>query len=165
MEVSIVGAGPIGLATAAAAVASGALVTIIEPRPARLAAANRLGAARAVSPDRLPPNPVEVVLDTSGSAQAIADAASRLVAGGRLVLVGLGRAPVPDVPPCVLVRGSFAFSVREFARAAHLIDSGLVRLGAMISHSFGLDNTAEAIETAAKEVSALKVVVAPNANG
>jgi threonine dehydrogenase-like Zn-dependent dehydrogenase len=104
---------------------------------------------------------VDAVVDASGVPAAIAAAAPRLRPGGVLVLLGLGDAPIPPVPPGVRVRGSFAFRRAEFDRSAGLIASGRVRLSGAVTHRFGLADVARAIDTAAHDPAAVKVVVAP----
>jgi L-iditol 2-dehydrogenase len=160
-RVLVTGAGPIGLAIVAAAGVAGASVEVIEPREGRRAAALALGAERAEAPGESAGGRVDVVLDASGASVAASTAVSRLGPGGRLVLVGLGDGPVPDLPAGVPALGAFAFTPREFLLAARLIESGRVRLGGAISHWLGLDDTAAAIELAASDPTALKVVIRP----
>ncbi len=161
-RVLVVGAGPIGLALVAACRANGASVEVVEPREPRRRAAAEQGADPVRAPGDDPGGPVDVVLDASGHAGAIAAAARRVVPGGRVVLVGLGDQPLPDLPADVAVHGAFAFTADEFVRAARLIDSGRVRLGSAVSHRFGLANTGRAIATAAGDERAIKVVVVPH---
>lgn len=160
-RVLVVGAGPIGLALVAACRATGAAVAVVEPREVRRHTAADLGADPVSAPGDEPDGPLDVVLDASGHGAAIAAAADRVVPGGTVVLVGLGESEVPDVPPGVGVRGAFAFTAEEFVRAARLIEAGTVRLGGAVSHRFGLDETGEAIATAAEHEDAVKVVVVP----
>jgi 2-desacetyl-2-hydroxyethyl bacteriochlorophyllide A dehydrogenase len=176
-RVLVLGAGPIGLALTAGAHAGGAVVEVVEPRAARREAALAVGAARAVAPDgsadaadRVTPSatdaapgdaPFDAVLDASGAPAAIAAGCARLAPGGTLVLVGLGDGALPPLPPGIRVRGAFAFTPRDFLRSARLIESRAVRLADAVSHSFPLHETGRAIETAAHDAAALKVIVRP----
>jgi len=162
-RVLVLGAGPIGLALVAAAHAGGAFAEAVEPRAARRDAALAAGAARAVAPDGAEGagDPVDVVLDASGVPAAIAAGAARLEPGGALALVGLGDGALPPLPAGVRVRGAFAFTPRDFLRSARLIERGAVRLAAAVSHTYPLHETGRAIEAAAHDDAALKVVVRP----
>lgn len=159
-RVLVLGAGPIGLALIAAARVAGAVPAAVEPRAARRAAALAAGAARAVAPGAAL-DAADVVLDSSGAASAIAAGAACLQPGGALVLVGLGERALPPPPAGVRVRGAFAFTPRDFLRAARLIERGAVRLGAAVSHTYPLEETGRAIAAAAHDAVAVKVVVRP----
>lgn len=159
----VLGAGPIGLALCAAAAAQGARAEAVEPRAARREAALAVGAAAAVDAAHAGElsEPVDVVFDASGVPDAIAAGCARLRPGGPLVLVGLGDRPLPPLPADVAVRGAFAFTADDFLRSVRLIEAGTVRLGRAVSHVFALDDTGRAIETAADDPSAVKVLVTP----
>ena len=164
-RVLVLGAGPIGLALTAAADAAGAVVEVVEPRAARRAAALAAGAARALAPGADAAageaGAVDAVLDASGVPAAIAAGCARLTPGGALVLVGLGDGELPPLPAGVDVRGAFAFTPRDFVRSARLIERGAIALSAAVSHTFPLHETGRAIEVAAHDEAALKVVVRP----
>jgi 2-desacetyl-2-hydroxyethyl bacteriochlorophyllide A dehydrogenase len=102
--VLVIGAGPIGLATAMTARAAGAHVSLLDANPARLdfarhvmgfervarSSGDHIEAVRQLYPDELPP----IVIDATGHAASM-EAAFRLVAhGGRLVFVGLVQSQV-----------------------------------------------------------------------
>jgi 2-desacetyl-2-hydroxyethyl bacteriochlorophyllide A dehydrogenase len=90
-EVLVVGVGPIGLGASQFALAIGAKVAVIETNDWRRQFANSLGVDAFSTPDgRL----VDVVLDATGSATAMAQSLNYVTPGGRLVFVGLTRDPV-----------------------------------------------------------------------
>ncbi|MBS9374230.1 zinc-binding dehydrogenase [Rhodococcus sp. B50] len=98
-RVVVCGAGLLGIAAVAMSAEAGADVTIVDIDPQRAARAERFGA---VLDDG---GPVDIALDFSGSAEAIASLVPRLDVGGRLVLAG-SVAPGPAVPvdPETIVR-------------------------------------------------------------
>lgn len=159
----VVGAGSVGLCVLAAARAAGAIdLTVVEPRPDRLAAAARLG-AHTLSPANLAGSQAsfDVVVDTSGSANALQEPISRLAAGGRLVLVGLGDQPVPWPLPAADVVTSFAWNDDDFTTSVGHLVRGEVRLGSYVSHRYALSETGMAITASAEDPAVIKAVVYP----
>ena len=158
-EVGIIGAGSIGLALVAAATATGAVATVVEPRPQRRAMALATGAVEAH------PAPVgnarfDVVLDSSGVPPGIASGFRMLRPSGTLVLVGVTDAEVPAAPD-VHVRGAFGYRPGEFERSTALINRGVVRLGRAVTHRFGLDRIVEAFDAVRHDPTAGKVAIVP----
>ncbi|WP_439533975.1 alcohol dehydrogenase catalytic domain-containing protein [Polymorphobacter sp.] len=90
-SVRVYGLGGVGLAALLGALASGAQpVTAIDPSPEKRALALALGAAMAVAPDEAPTLPVpDVVIETVGKAEVLAQAYASARRGGRIVTVGL----------------------------------------------------------------------------
>lgn len=158
-RVAVVGAGSVGLCLTAAAAASGARVVVAEPRAVRREMALASGAVSAVAAVR-DLGDVDLVLDSSGSADAIADACVRVIPGGSIVLVGVTGQALPDVGD-LDVQGSFGYRADDFARAVELIVSGTVSLGHAVSHVFDLDSFAEAMLTVKENHEAGKVVIVP----
>jgi L-iditol 2-dehydrogenase len=95
--VAVLGAGPIGLAVTAAAAAMGARVVVVEPSPERRAAADRLGAARTVTPDAAGPLLLELtggrgadlVAEASGRPAVMASALELVAFQGRVAYIGI----------------------------------------------------------------------------
>ncbi|GAC1322580.1 MAG: L-idonate 5-dehydrogenase [Mycobacteriales bacterium] len=159
----LVGAGSVGLCVLAAARAGGARdLTIVEPRPDRLAAAARIG-ARGLTPDELAGsnNTFDVVIDTSGSAAALQVPVGRLRPGGRLVLVGLGDQEVPWPLPAADLVTSFAWDDDDFATAVRYLVSREVRLAQYVTHRYPLSETGAAIAASAGNPTVVKAVVYP----
>lgn len=98
-RVVVCGAGMLGIAAVAMCTEAGADVSVLDIEPGRVARAERFGG---VADDG---GPVDLALDFSGSAPAIASLVPRLDVGGRLVLAG-SVAPGPTVPvdPELIVR-------------------------------------------------------------
>jgi 2-desacetyl-2-hydroxyethyl bacteriochlorophyllide A dehydrogenase len=159
LRVAVVGAGSLGLCLTAAAAASGAHVLVAEPRAVRREMALKSGASSGVA-DARDVGEVDLVLDSSGSAGAIADACRRITPGGSIVLVGVTSQVLPELPN-VDAQGSFGYRAEDFARAVELIVSGAVSLGHAVSHVFDLDSFTEAMVTVKENHEAGKVVIVP----
>lgn len=104
----VVGAGPIGLAITVSAVASGRLVMVTDPLPARRALARDLGADAVADPAAAGAleqwtsgTGADVVFEASGSRSGLDASLAAVGAGGRLVVVGVAAhdltVPVPRV--------------------------------------------------------------------
>jgi threonine dehydrogenase-like Zn-dependent dehydrogenase len=115
----------------------------------------------------------DVVLELTPMAAApVTDALNAARHGGRVVLAGLkGGKEIPIRTDLVINRaltlvGAFGVDARGYAEAIALIESGRFPLEKLHTHTFGLDDTALAIETLAGEVageSAVHVSVHPGA--
>jgi threonine dehydrogenase-like Zn-dependent dehydrogenase len=85
---------------------------------------------------------IDVVIETAGTAEAVAYALDLVRPGGRLVLTGLPHEPTP-VPFFWVVRreitilGSMIYQ-DEFGEALRLLDDGRVRTKDLITHRFDL---------------------------
>lgn len=127
-RVLIIGAGMLGVAAVAAYTDAGADVQIIDPDPDRVELARKFGATPDAGGD------VDVAVDFSGAAPAVASGLARLDVGGRLVLAG-SVMPGPAVPvdPERLVRGWLTvtgvhnYEPRHLAQAVQLVERTLGR--------------------------------------
>jgi L-iditol 2-dehydrogenase len=160
--VLVVGAGASGLLNIAAAHASGVdAVWVREPRPDRLALAERWGATAHGN------EPVDVAIVCTPRPEAIAAAADALAAGGALCLYA------PPPPGSALgidgnavfereleVTASWSAGPADMRRALRLLASGAVRPLDLVTHRFGLEGTGAAL-AAQRSGEALKAVVLP----
>ena len=186
--VLVLGAGQRGIASVIAARAAGAgtiIVTGLETDRHKLALAREFGADHTIVVDgAAAENTVERVREITDGAMAdvvleltpmatepITDALLAARHGGRVVLAGLkGGREISLRTDLVINRaltlvGAFGVDARGYAEAIALIESGRFPLEKMHTHSFGLDDTALAIETLAGEVpgeAAVHVSVHPN---
>lgn len=171
---AVVGAGPLGLLALQVLRARGARVLVVGRTGRRLELARALGAdathalaegsateaARRFSGRE----GVEVVVETAGTPDAVADALALVRPGGRVALTGLPPAPTP-VAFAALVRreitvtGSMIYQA-EFGEALRLLAAGTVRGRPLLTHRFPLAAIAEAFE-AHESPAAIKVVVLP----
>jgi 2-desacetyl-2-hydroxyethyl bacteriochlorophyllide A dehydrogenase len=151
----IYGAGTMGLLMAQLAARAGAAgVSVVDHNEERLGVATRLGASHvAVSADLLDrPQGWEVVIDCTGAVRAIEDALSRVRPGGTFQVFGVASAaatatfsPFRIYRDEITIVGSMAV-LHSFGRAVDLLAAGAVDAETMISHRFGLESYAEAVD-------------------
>ncbi len=177
-QVVVFGAGPIGLATLVAAVSEGARVLSVDPLPSRRDLAKRLGAevvTWAPEPelkDQLhdwtngegPP----LVVETSGEAGVLPQAAELVAAAGRVVVVGMSSGTARLRPGAfpekeIDVIGSSCATAEDFRDAIKLVAANRAAISALFSHHFPLARAAEAFELAmSRPPDAIKIVVTVN---
>jgi threonine dehydrogenase-like Zn-dependent dehydrogenase len=164
MRVAVLGAGPVGLCTIAAARHLGADVDLEGRRAARLAAGERLGASVAVGAD------YDVVLDAAGT-QGSLDRATELVRpGGTVGILGTYWEPVTlglafqmkEVTLLPAFTYGHHHGVLEFAEAARILAAVPELPDTLVTHHFALDDAAEAFAVAGdRDADPIKVVVHP----
>lgn len=182
--VLVLGAGQRGIASVIAAKTAGAgtvIVTGLTRDATKLKLAREFGADHTINVDE--ENTVQrvreitdglladVVLElTPMAAQPLTDALQAARHGGRIVLAGLkGRKPLELVTDTIINRaltvvGAFGVDNHAYNEAIRIIESGRFPLEKLHSHTFGLDDTARAIETLAGEVpgeDAIHVAITP----
>ncbi|SFJ96643.1 Threonine dehydrogenase [Amycolatopsis sacchari] len=183
--VLVLGSGQRGIASVIAARAAGAgtvIVTGLESDKHKLDLAREFGADHTIFADS--ENTVEKVADLTGGAMAdvtleltpmaaapVTDALLATRHGGRVVLAGLkGGKEIPLRTDLIINRalqvfGAFGVDATANEQAIAILESGRFPLEKMHTHTFGLDDTALAIETLAGEVpgeQAVHVSVHPN---
>lgn len=182
-EVALVmGAGPLGLWTAALARETGASVIVIGRRPGRLALAGDIGAEAVFDEKATEPEErreevmrltngrgADAVIDTTASIDAAREGLALIRRGGRYVNTGAA-IPVGEVPirlyedlvlRDVTMRGVWVSGTADFVRALEVALEGRYPLDKLVTHRFGLTQANEALETASTERSAIKVVLEP----
>jgi L-iditol 2-dehydrogenase len=173
--VVVVGPGVMGLLVAECAVALGAGRVIVVGRGARLAKAAELGhetldftAEDTVEGVRARTGGAgaDVALECSGDPSALGRCVSLVRKGGRIAVIGIpmDQASIPlqrvvlDEIDIVGVRAAAG----EMPEAIALAAAGRIRLGALITHRFALEDFAEAYATfTERRDGALKVIVRP----
>lgn len=136
-SVVVLGAGGIGAFVVFAAVQIGAEVTVVDLDPERLEVAAALGAARTIVarrdvplPDLLEGTDPPVVLECTGAAAMVTGATDLVSPGGRVVVVGLQKAPVPMDLLALALRekeliGTLAHVFgADFGRAVEFLETG-----------------------------------------
>lgn len=158
----VLGPGPIGLLTAAVAIASGGDVTVAgleSDQDVRLPIAEQLGAttltvdssAFADQVDGLAGGGFDLVFDTTGHRTGIETAIDSVRKGGRIVAVGLpARASeirLTDVVRSeVTIDTSYGSRWRNFEQAISLLDDGQIDADALIDRAYSVDDPVSAFE-------------------
>jgi L-iditol 2-dehydrogenase len=161
--VLVIGAGPVGLFAAQVARAFGAAsVAITDLSEPRLAVAAALG-LQVERPGSTEPRMVDVLLECSGSARALQAAFPRVDRAGRVVLIGMGQdevlLPVSQIQSReIWVTGTFRYA-NTYPDALQLIASGAVLVDPVVSHTFPLARSEDALLAARTDPTALKSVV------
>ena len=155
---AVVGAGSLGLLALQVLRGRGARVLVVSRTTRRFALARELGAeaTHAVADAPLEETArafsgregVDVVIETAGTAEAVAHALALVRPGGRVVLTGLPHEPTPVaffsvVRREVTIAGSMIYQ-DEFPAALELVASGAVRTRPLVTHHFKLDAIGEA---------------------
>jgi threonine dehydrogenase-like Zn-dependent dehydrogenase len=184
--VVVLGAGQRGIASVVAARAAGAgtiIVTGLEADAHKLALAREFGADHTITVDGDGPGTApkedivervreitdgamaDVVLELTPMAAApVTHALLAAKHGGTVVLAGLkGGREVPLQTDLIInraltLRGAFGVDARGYAEAISIIESRRFPLEKLHTHTFGLDDTALAIETLAGEVKGQQAV-------
>lgn len=167
-KVLVSGSGPIGLLTAAGALALGAAeVTCTDLLPGPLERAAALGARTVqVGRDELPESAYDLTLECAGVPQALH---SLLVATKRAgIVVQVGNVPnencpvnlAPMVSKEIQLRGTFRFNNEIDDAVALLVDHP--EFSDIITHVFALEDAAEAFVVAADSAASGKVLVEVN---
>jgi D-arabinitol dehydrogenase (NADP+) len=170
-HVAIFGAGPIGILMIQMARIQGAAhITVLEINPGRADLASQLGADRVVSSfDELQTDTYDIVIDATGAIPVMNRTIDYVRKGGTVLLFG--------VPPSgrnlemegfkifqkgLTVLSSFT-SVRNSFQAVDLLQSGQVRVDALISHRLPLAEMPHALELIeSRDPAVKKVIVHPN---
>lgn len=166
----IAGAGPIGLAVAQVARAAGAAEVIVtDISAARRETARDFGATAALDPitdaGTIAKLRADAFVDASGAGQAVRDGLNALRPGGRAVLVGMGlqelALPIARIQNFeLIVTGVFRYA-NTWPAAIALVASGRVDLDRMVTGTFGLNRTREALEQAS-DPATIKSIVEPS---
>lgn len=157
--VLVIGAGPIGLGVAASAAAGGAVVSVADVDPSRLAfCRDRAGfrsvldlsggadeAVRAAHGGELP----AIVFDATGSAASMRAAFGLVAGAGTLVFVGLVRGELSFEDPDFHWRETTLLASRnalpeDFGAVMAALESGRIDVRPWITHRAGLDEGVEA---------------------
>lgn len=177
--VLILGMGPIGLMTAAAAKLHGAGTVIgVDLEDSRLEKAKEMGATHVINirtdsvDDKIMEytkrRGVDVAIETAGSPAALKSMISAVRRGGRAVIVGMS--PEDESPLNIAqiinkeidVKGVFRYH-HTYPKAIELLSSGKVNIERMITDSYELEQAEEAFEKSIHDKqNTLKMMIYPN---
>lgn len=170
-HVLIYGSGTMGLLMAQLAPRAGAAsVTVVDLNTARLQTAAEVGVeGRFQSADDAGRDEWDVVIDCTGNIRAIEDGLPRVKAGGMFQHFGVAPTDATaDYSPFRVYRdeitivGTMAV-LNSFGRAVEMFEAGAINAGPMISHSFTLDDYADALRMF-RDGEGRKLQIRPNDN-
>lgn len=175
--VAIIGPGPIGLYALQLAKVEGARrVIVLGTRNNRLQVARELGADDVINVRETDPVDAlrdltrgmlaDIVVEATGSPEAIEMALACTGKGGKVMLAGIfhdaGRfMPSPVVRNELTIKGSFCYTWQDFEHCLSLVADGRVRTDPVITHHFPLEQFAAGLE-AIHSREAIKVMIHPN---
>lgn len=161
--VGIVGCGPIGLLAVQLAYRAGAAtVFAVEPLTHRRELAVRFGAVVDEAAVDL-----DVVIEVAGTDAAVETAIELCRPGARLVLAGIPEGDRTSFIASGARRKGLTIAMSRrmaevYPRTIALVGRGRIDVDAVVSHTFGLDDTSEALRTAVARTGC-KVIVKPGA--
>jgi L-iditol 2-dehydrogenase len=173
---AVLGGGTLGLLALQVLRGRGARVLVVSRSSRRFTLARELGAEATHAVDDGPLEQaardfsrregVDLVVETAGSAEAVAHALAVVRPGGRVVLTGLPHEPTPVaffsvVRREVTITGSMIYQ-DEFPEAMRLVGDGTVRTRPLVTHRFGLDDIGRAFAVH-RDPASIKVAVIPSA--
>ncbi len=162
-SVVVIGCGGLGTHAVQLALLRGAaLVVAVDMRPAALERARSLGAHEVIDSggeaphkavQRLTGGGADLALDFVGKPDTASQAVRCLRPGGRVVIVGMGQAPINLPPPALFawrehaVIGSYGSTRRDVDEVVGLVRSGRLDLSGSVTGRFALAAVNEALET------------------
>lgn len=159
--VAVVGCGGVGLNVVQCAAASGATVIAVDLNDARLELARQLGACHTINPKgiervdkevrKLTDGGVDVAFEVVGNPKTIDLAFNLVRKGGRLVVVGYTRDPVPLNAARLMfyemeVVGSLGCGAGMYPEIVAQVASGRIRLDPIVSGTVPLDRINEGLD-------------------
>ncbi|MBB1510943.1 zinc-binding dehydrogenase [Tessaracoccus sp. MC1756] len=170
--VAVLGAGPVGLVSTAAAAAMGATVVTIEPSEKRREAAIKLGATHAVAPDEAEALLSQltdgagpsVVVEASGNPKVMAEAIRIAGHGARLAFIGINvgdeaSAPLGLIQSKALKIVGTIGSVGVWPDAIRFLERTGIDLSPLVTEEFDLEQAVEALSSSRDSSRNLKVQV------
>jgi len=156
----VIGAGPIGLAVAQFAAATGAEVRVVEKNPLRRRFVEQVGLPVSETP---PPQLVDVVFDATGSVESMAHSLELVAPAGRLVFVGLCPGPVPLNDPLFHKREITLYASRnsanQFPKIIRMMEEGQIDTSFWITHRLRLTEVPERLPQLMGRPELMKAVV------
>jgi alcohol dehydrogenase len=161
-QVAVLGDGKLGLLIAQVLQAHGAQVHLFGRHPHKLRIAERAGVTTERTGKNLPERAYPIVVDATGSAAGLSSAVAMCRPRGTVVMKSTVHGLVPiDTAPAIVNEITLVGSrCGRFEPAVHLLASGKVRVGDLISDEFPLDRAPAAFARAATK-GVLKVLLCP----
>jgi 2-desacetyl-2-hydroxyethyl bacteriochlorophyllide A dehydrogenase len=163
-DVLVIGAGPIGLASAQFAVLSGAAVTVVDLSERRLSLVRRLMPGATTAASVTEGARFDCVFDATGSAASMMRAFDFVAAGGRLVFVGLTLDPISFVDSELHRREITLLASRnatpdDFARVIDAVVRRAIEPGAWITHTLPLDDVPARFDAVRQDPTLVKAII------
>jgi L-iditol 2-dehydrogenase len=171
-RVAVLGGGPIGLLSAMAAVGRNTAVTLVEPRPDRRAKGLELGAGHAIDPaagdlleqarELTDGQLFDVVIESAGHPEAMAQALTLAGPAGRIVYVGIDvGSRVPAELGLIQAKSlriqGIVGSAGIWPQAIRFLGSGVVDPTPIVTARYPLDSAVEALGAASLGSGNIKV--------
>lgn len=164
-RVVVIGQGPVGQIAARIAAVKGAWVAVTDRSPSRLALAE---GNVVINVDNQPLNeavaePVNVIIEASGSMQALADALPLLANGGTILLLGYYTTlEIPYMP--LFLKEAKLLTAKEWApgdllRCRDMIREGTLDVSPLLTHTLPITAVSEAYEVAMNDLDCLKLLL------
>jgi L-iditol 2-dehydrogenase len=165
-RVLVTGAGPIGLVVAAVAQE----VVVTDTQAVRLPSATKMGATAVVDAlkdgDSLADMGADVLIECSGSMQALETGIRALRGGARAVVVGMSAESHPRLPLALVqwreieLTGTFRYA-NTYPTAVAMASAGTVPLDDLVTGHYSLAQVEEALTAGQRDPLAVKPVVLP----
>jgi len=168
----VLGAGPVGLVTTAAAHHMGAVVVTVDPSAARREAALGMGADHAVDPDEAEAllasltdgRGPSVVMEASGRPAVMANAIKLAGHGARLGFIGIdvgneASAPLGLIQSKELTISGSIGSPFVWPEAIRFLERTGIDLSPLVTERFDIDGALDALDASRDSVRNLKVIV------
>jgi len=174
MSVGVFGCGPIGLLIVQMARLSGASnIIATDVLPHRVEAAKRFGADHAILAEAgreldavraaTSGRGVDVAFEAAGEQEAVDVSVAAVVPGGKVVLVGIPADDYTAFSASTARRKGLTIKLvrrmkHTYPRAIELVSKGLVDVRSLVTHSFSLEQSAEAFRVAQRR-EGLKIII------
>jgi 2-desacetyl-2-hydroxyethyl bacteriochlorophyllide A dehydrogenase len=156
----VIGAGPIGLASAEFARAAGADVCVVEKNQWRKSFATSLGIKTLAAAGK---TLADVVFDATGSSSSMSESLSHVSPGGRLVFVGLTKEPVA-LDDSLLHRREVTIlasrnSCGQFPRIIRMLEEGQINIAPWITDHLRLGSVPAEFRDLSARPSLMKAII------
>ncbi len=177
--VAVLGAGPIGLLCVAALRVAGAGQIIVSQSPGpRADLALQFGANAVINPRdkevsvgeqirKITEDGADVVIECAGAPAALQQSIDMACPGGQVILVGVNERETPIIPTTLMfteieLKGSLAWTHKDFKIAVDFMGSGEVDLAPLLSDVIALDDIqTQGFERLKADKSLIKLMVKP----
>lgn len=164
-RVLVLGQGPVGQLAARIASAHGAWIAAADRSASRL---ERAAADQLIDVEQQPvteaiTEPVDVIVEASGSMKALTDSLPLLANGGTILLLGYYQTlEIPYMP--LFLKEARLLTAKEWAsgdliRCRDLIASGQLMVGSLLTHNLPIAEVASAYQIALNDMDCLKLVL------